>query len=111
MGSGRTASTLRETTPTTPTFRPIRSFRRPGCSYLPDRANHGNWDAMPWLLDQLRQRDAGSGLRTLDVFSLHYYPQSGEFGDDVTTNMQLLRNRSTRSLWDPNYVDQSWIND
>jgi len=25
--------------------------------------------------------------------------------------MQLLRNRSTRSLWDPNYVDQSWIND
>jgi len=25
--------------------------------------------------------------------------------------MQLLRNRSTRSLWDPTYVDQSWIND
>jgi PKD repeat protein len=25
--------------------------------------------------------------------------------------MQLLRNKSTRSLWDPNYVDQSWIND
>ena len=23
--------------------------------------------------------------------------------------MQLLRNRSTRSLWDPNYVDESWI--
>src|SRR5256885_14148051 len=25
--------------------------------------------------------------------------------------MQLRRNRSTRSLWDPNYVDESWIND
>ena len=24
--------------------------------------------------------------------------------------MQLRRNRSTRSLWDPNYVDESWIN-
>jgi hypothetical protein len=24
--------------------------------------------------------------------------------------MQLLRNRSTRSLWDTNYVDESWIN-
>src|SRR5258708_10350869 len=23
--------------------------------------------------------------------------------------MELLRNRSTRSLWDPNYVDESWI--
>ncbi|MGH9765537.1 MAG: glycoside hydrolase family 44 protein, partial [Blastocatellia bacterium] len=51
-----------------------------------------------------------TGKRLLDVFSVHYYPQSGEFGDDISTNMQLLRNRSTRSLWDPNYVDESWIN-
>ena len=25
--------------------------------------------------------------------------------------MQLRRNRSTRSLWDPAYVDETWIND
>jgi PKD repeat protein len=25
--------------------------------------------------------------------------------------MQLLRNRSTRALWDPNYTDPTWIND
>src|SRR4029453_1335075 len=25
--------------------------------------------------------------------------------------MQLRRNRSTRSLWDPNYTDETWIND
>lgn len=25
--------------------------------------------------------------------------------------MQLRRNRSTRALWDPGYVDESWIND
>ncbi len=25
--------------------------------------------------------------------------------------MQLRRNRSTRSLWDPGYVDETWIND
>src|SRR5207244_10546394 len=41
----------------------------------------------------------------------HYYPQGGEFSDDVSTAMQLRRNRSTRSLWDPNYVDETWIND
>ena len=28
-----------------------------------------------------------------------------------STAMQLRRNRSTRSLWDPNYVDETWIND
>ena len=37
--------------------------------------------------------------------------QGGEFSDDTSTAMQLRRNRSTRSLWDPNYVDETWIND
>jgi len=45
------------------------------------------------------------------VFSVHWYPQGGEFGNDTSTTMQQLRNRSTRSLWDPNYVDATWIND
>jgi len=47
--------------------------------------------------------------RLLDYFTVHYYPQSGEFGNDVSSAMQLTRNRSTRSLWDTNYVDTSWI--
>ena len=45
----------------------------------------------------------------LDYFTLHFYPQGGQFSDDVSTSMEQLRNRSTRSLWDPNYVDESWI--
>ncbi len=42
---------------------------------------------------------------------MHYYPQGGEFSDDVSSAMQLRRNRSTRSLWDPAYVDETWIGD
>ena len=80
------------------------------CCY-PDRAAHGGMAYMPWLLDQLRQYETTSGKRVLDVFSLHYYPQGGEFGNDTSTTMQQLRNRSTRSLWDPNYTDATWIND
>ncbi|HEV2719421.1 MAG TPA: glycoside hydrolase family 44 protein, partial [Thermoanaerobaculia bacterium] len=72
-------------------------------SSFPDRVAHGGADSVPWLVSQMR------GL--LDVVTVHYYPQSGEFSDDVSTAMQLLRNRSTRSLWDPNYVDESWIGD
>src|SRR5712692_3029978 len=82
-----------------------------GWSYLPDRSDHGGWDYLPWLLDQLRQYNATTGQRLLDVFTVHYYPQGGEFSTDVSTAMQLRRNRSTRSLWNPNYVDESWIND
>src|SRR5215813_12810951 len=82
-----------------------------GWSNLPDRANHGGQDYLPWLLDQLHQNNTATGKRLLDVFSVHYYPQGGEFGNDTSTAMQLTRNQSTRSLWDPNYVDKSWIND
>ncbi|HEY2016854.1 MAG TPA: glycoside hydrolase family 44 protein [Bryobacteraceae bacterium] len=82
-----------------------------GWSSLPDRNNHGGADYLPWLLSQLKQTTVAGSLKPLDVFSVHYYPQGGEFGNDTSTTTQLLRNKSTRSLWDPNYVDQSWIND
>jgi PKD repeat protein len=82
-----------------------------GWSSLPDRQAHGGWDYLPWLLDQLHTYDVAHGTHLLDVFSVHYYPQGGEFSDDTSTSMQLLRNQSTRSLWDAGYVDQSWIND
>jgi hypothetical protein len=82
-----------------------------GWSFLPDRANHGGVDYLPWLLNALRQDGTASGRRLLDVFTVHYYPQGGEFSDDVSNSMQLRRNRSTRSLWDPSYLDETWIND
>lgn len=81
-----------------------------GWSSLPDRTSHGGMDYLPWLLSQLKQNTVAGGLLPLDVFTVHYYPQGGEYSNDVTTATQLLRNRSTRSLWDPNYVDESWIN-
>jgi hypothetical protein len=82
-----------------------------GWSVLPDRQNHGGADYLPWLLGALHQDNVTTGTRLLDVFTVHYYPQGGEFSDDVSSAMQLRRNRSTRSLWDPAYVDETWIND
>ncbi|OJH34476.1 cellulase [Cystobacter ferrugineus] len=78
---------------------------------FPDREANGNWDYLPWLLDQLRANERATGRRLLDVFTVHYYPQGGEFSGNTTQKMQLRRNRSTRSLWDPDYVDETWIND
>ncbi len=80
-----------------------------GWGSLPDRNAHGGMDYLPWLLSQLKQNTVAGGLQPLDVFTVHYYPQGGEFGNDPSAATALLRNRSTRSLWDPNYVDESWI--
>jgi hypothetical protein len=74
-----------------------------------DRNNNGGWDYCPWLLSQFYQRATNTQQRLLDVFTLHCYPQGGEFSSDVSASMQLLRNRSTRQLWDTNYVDASWV--
>ena len=76
----------------------------------PDRAAHGNMDQMPWLLQSLKAYGSSTGKQLLNVFSLHYYPQQGEFSNDDSAGMRAIRNRSTRSLWDPGYTDTSWIN-
>jgi hypothetical protein len=77
---------------------------------LPDRNANGGWDYMPWLLDQIHQRADSSGKRLLDYFTLHYYPQGSISSSDTSASTQVLRNRTTRSLWDTNYVDPTWIN-
>jgi hypothetical protein len=86
---------------------------RNGWSFLPDRAAHGGMDYLPWLLRELKTRSDIDQRRVIDLFTVHYYPQGGEFWPqgDVSTAMQLRRNRSTRSLWDPAYTDETWIND
>jgi hypothetical protein len=78
---------------------------------FPDRESHGGRDYIPYLLQQLKAREDAGGVRLLDILTVHYYPQGGEFSDDVSPAMQLRRNRSTRALWDANYKDQSWIDD
>ena len=82
-----------------------------GWSSLPDRTAHGNKEFVAWYLEQMKAAEVEGGKRLLDVFTLHFYPQGGEFGDDVSEAMQLRRNRSTRALFDPAYRDETWIND
>jgi hypothetical protein len=75
----------------------------------PDRAAHGGQDYAAFILEQFRLAEPAFG-RLLDVFSLHYYPQAeGIFSDDVDPATQDRRSRSTRALWDPTYVDESYI--
>jgi hypothetical protein len=79
----------------------------------PDRRAHGDIPLAQWYLRQLRAAEQGDGKRLLDYFDLHYYPQAtgvalSPAGDAAT---QALRLRSTRSLWDATYADESWIKD
>jgi len=81
-----------------------------GWGYLPDRSTNGNMDYVCWLLNEFHKRDTNTGRRLLDYFTLHRYTEDGNVGGNaVSTDTQLKRNRWTRSFWDTNYVDESWI--
>ncbi len=78
----------------------------------PDRVAIGG-DYVPWLLSEMKQHEIDTGTRVLDMLTLHVYPAGGEVdngGSDISSAMQGKRNRSTRALWDVNYLDESWIN-
>jgi hypothetical protein len=75
-----------------------------------DRLAHGGIYFTPWFLGQMQAYEQAHSQRILDYLDLHYYPQSGVAlvgaGDAA---LQAKRLRSTRSLWDPTYIDESWI--
>ena len=63
-------------------------------------------------------KDAGerAGRRLVDVLDLHYYTEAQTAtggqrvgGQDTSAEAVAARVQSTRSLWDPSYVENSWI--
>ena len=85
-----------------------------GFNAKPDRRAHGDVPLLNWYLAKLREHEQKTGVRILDVVDLHYYPQGkgifengGGGGTDPETAQR--RFRATRSLWDPDYLDESWI--
>ena len=82
------------------------------CGPGADRAAHGNLDLLDWYLKQAKDyADAHAGLRLIDYLDIHYYPQSSgvALSDDESAATSALRLESLKSLYDPAYVDKSWI--
>jgi hypothetical protein len=62
-----------------------------------DYATHSDTYYYPWLLKQLYAYQQSSGIKMLDVLSVHCYDDGG-----------AAANIETRELWDPGYVDPGW---
>ena len=87
-----------------------------------DKDSHGGLYHVDYLLTQARNYEQTQGIRVFDIASLHIYPQGDhaqqifeyrpwDAAEEIQIATKQLRNRSTRSLWDPAYVDESWIPD
>ena len=85
-----------------------------GVRVRPDRLRHWNVPLLPWYLRKLRDHEKRTGTRVLDVVDVHFYPMADvgpPRGGPTDPASAALRIRTTRSLWDPSYVDESWIDE
>jgi hypothetical protein len=65
-----------------------------------DNAAHNNEDFLPWFLKSMKAHDTKAGKRYLDYLDIHYY---------LANTDPSVRLRTSRSFWDPSYIDESWI--
>lgn len=81
-----------------------------GCSPGADQAAHGGTPLLEWYLQQVHDREQLTGVRLVDLLDIHYYPQDGSALNDLETSAVAARRlRELKSLYDPTYVDESWI--
>ncbi len=78
-----------------------------------DRKAHGDKPFLEWFLQEIVKEEAKRKVSLLDVIDVHYYPEKGDWPKSKESSdefrAQLLR--STRSLWDKEYKDESWIDE
>jgi hypothetical protein len=80
------------------------------CQDGADRKAHGDLPMLAWYIQQLGLYKQKYGVQLVDVIDVHAYPTTNSIGsaaEDPAT--AALRLRSTRSFWDPTYVDESWV--
>lgn len=79
----------------------------------PEKHN-GLWNAERYLI-AMKAYQGQHGVRLLNYFDEHYYPfiqtgqTSGALQPAGDAASQKIRLESTRSLWDPSYVEKNWI--
>ena len=94
-------------------FYSAKDTAAPRWQAYPDRKSHGGTPLLVWYLERLAEHEKRTGVRVLDVLDVHYYPQAPGICQQARTDAEgaQLRLRSTRSLWDPTYKDESWVDD
>ena len=75
----------------------------------PDLAAHGGVHYLEWYLQQAHDYETGNGVRLVDYLDIHYYPQASGVALTDDESVAALRLRTLKSLYDPNYIDESWI--
>jgi Glycoside hydrolase family 44/Bacterial Ig-like domain (group 3) len=77
------------------------SYGWEGYISLQDAPDAAGRDWLDYYLQQMQQASVSAGERLLDVLDVHFYTSTPDDPADVV--------QAPRSLWDPNYMENSWI--
>ena len=84
----------------------------------PDAASHQPTDFHQWFLSRMNQAHQQHGRRLVDALAIHYYSEARDAnnvriigGSQSNPTRQSIDTRvqAARSLYDPTYVENSWI--
>jgi hypothetical protein len=106
------ASAIKAAAPGALVFGPV-SYGWQGFVRLQDAPDAGGRDFLDFYLEGIRAAE-GRGGRLVDVLDLHWYPEARGGGVRITEQndtdaVVAARLQAPRSLWDPTYVETSWI--
>jgi hypothetical protein len=104
---------LKAAAPKAKVFGPA-SYGFNGYVSLQDAPDASGRDFLEFYLAGMKTAEAAAGRRLLDVLDLHWYPEAKGGGvrvtsEDTSAAVANARMQAPRSLWDPGYVETSWI--
>ncbi|MEZ4402678.1 MAG: glycoside hydrolase family 44 protein [Kofleriaceae bacterium] len=89
------------------------SYGYAGYTTLQGAPDGGGRPFIPTLLDAITAAQATAGHRLIDYLDLHWYPEARgdcqRISDVAGAAGAAARVQAPRSLWDPSYVEDSWI--
>jgi hypothetical protein len=107
------AEAIKAVAPEALVFGPV-SYGWQGYVRLQDAPDASGRDFLDFYLDSMRDAEGRARRRLLDVLDLHWYPEAKGGGVRViepndAPEVSAARVQAPRSLWDPGYVETSWI--
>jgi hypothetical protein len=109
------ASAIKDVMPNTLVFGPV-NYGWHGYDTLQDASDRNDRDFQEFYLAELAKAEKNAGHRLVDVLDVHYYPEAKSttgvriiYSVNNTPPVVAARVQATRSLWDPNYTEDSWI--
>lgn len=80
------------------------------CADGPDRQAHGGTPFLEWYLQQASSHEQRTGQKLIDYLTIHYYSQEqGVPSASESPATAKRRFQALKSLYDDQFVDQSWI--